>query len=92
MKIFQNTLGVTKITFGENLFLFGVLEITFGVLGAGLFMTKKNKARTYIVLALLIISTDKRICYFIITLRTVLPCLRITKPLDGPFSSRPCRS
>ena len=43
MKIFQNTLGVTKITFGENLFLFGVLEITFGVLGAGLFMTKKTR-------------------------------------------------
>ena len=42
MKIFQNTLGVTKITFGENLFLFGVLEITFGVLGAGLFMNKKT--------------------------------------------------
>ena len=24
MKLLQNTLGVTKITFGENLFLFGV--------------------------------------------------------------------
>ena len=34
MKLLQNTLGVTKITFGENLFLFGVL-------GAALFMSKK---------------------------------------------------
>ena len=59
MKLLQNTLGVTKITFGENLFLFGVLEITFGVLGAGLFMTKKNKARTYIVPALLLIYRQK---------------------------------
>ena len=42
MKLLQNTLGVTKIAFGENLFLFGVLEITFGVLGAGLFMNKKQ--------------------------------------------------
>ena len=31
MKLLQNTLGVTKITFGENLFLFAVLKITFGV-------------------------------------------------------------
>ena len=44
--LLQNTLGVTKITFGENLFLFGVLEITFGVLGAGLFMNKTGQERT----------------------------------------------
>ena len=34
MKLLQNTLGVKKITFGENLF-------RFGVLGAALFMNKK---------------------------------------------------
>jgi len=34
MKLLPNTLGVTKISFGENLFLFGVL-------GAALFMNKK---------------------------------------------------
>ena len=44
--LLQNTLGVTKIAFGENLFLFGVLEITFGVLGAGLFMNKTGQERT----------------------------------------------
>jgi hypothetical protein len=42
----QITLGVTKITFGENLFLFGALEITFVVLGAGLFMNKTGQERT----------------------------------------------
>jgi hypothetical protein len=39
MKLLQNTLGVTKNTFGENLFLFGVL-------GAGLFMNKTGQERT----------------------------------------------
>ena len=39
-------LGVTNFSFGENLFLFGVLEITFGVLGAGLFMNKTGQERT----------------------------------------------
>ena len=62
MKLLQNTLGVTKITFGENLFLFGVLEITFGVLGAGLFMNKTGQERTLFLPCCL--STDKRILLF----------------------------
>lgn len=55
MKLSPNTLGVTKITFGENLFLFGVLEITFGVLGAGLFMSKKTRQERTLFLPRLII-------------------------------------
>lgn len=34
MGLLQNTLGVTKISFAVILFLFGVLKISFGVLGA----------------------------------------------------------
>ena len=77
-------LGVTNFSFGENIFLFGVL-------GARLFMNKKQGKNVHCSCPVDYLQI-KEFCYFIITFFTSFPCLRINNPLVSGVTSRPCRS